>query len=109
MARAGCMRHRVSVQTLSEARAADGGVTESWSTTHLAYADIQPIRGREFFNAEAVNSDVTHKVTIRYRAGITPKMRLLFGTRELHITSVINVNERNDCLELMCKEVVDGS
>ena len=106
MARAGCMRNRVSIQSRTESRDAHGGIAETWATTALAYADIQPIRGREFFSAEAVNSDVTHKVTIRYREGITPQMRVLFGSRALNITSVINVNERSDCLELMCREVV---
>ena len=49
---------------------------------------------------------MTHRVTIRHRDGVTPKMRLKFGTRILNIRAVINAGERNRTLELLCEEGV---
>ena len=53
-----------------------------------------------------VETPVTHRVTIRHRDGVTPKMRLKFGARILNIRAVINPAERNRTLELLCEEGV---
>ena len=49
-------------------------------------------------------ADATHRVKIRYLADVTPKKRFLFGTRELYIESVQNIDERNRELVLTCVE-----
>ncbi len=41
-----------------------------------------------------------------YRAGVAPKQRLLFGARTLNIRAVVNPDERNRWLELLCEEGV---
>ena len=49
---------------------------------------------------------MTHRVKIRYRAGVTAKMRLTFGARVFNIRGVINAGERDRTLELLCEEGV---
>jgi SPP1 family predicted phage head-tail adaptor len=46
------------------------------------------------------------RVVIRYRAGITPKMRVKYGERTLNINGIINRDERNVELALDCRELV---
>jgi len=55
-----------------------------------------------------VNAEVTGKISIRYLAGITPKMRVKHGNRIFDIVSMINPEERNRELQLMVKERIDG-
>jgi SPP1 family predicted phage head-tail adaptor len=49
-------------------------------------------------------SEISHKIRIRYLASVTPKLRIKFGTRYFDIVSVINPDERNEYLEMMCRE-----
>ena len=49
---------------------------------------------------------MSHKIRMRYQAGITHKMRVAWGTRLFEIESVLNVGERNREIVLMCSETV---
>jgi head-tail adaptor len=50
-----------------------------------------------------VQSEVTTRVRIRYRPGVTPAMRLVHGADFHIITAVIHVNSARNELQLMCK------
>ena len=56
--------------------------------------------------AQQMQADVTHRVRFRYVAGVTAKMRVLYGARIFNVLSVINPEERNREIVLMCKELV---
>lgn len=79
---------------------------EEWNDIVTTWASINPISGREYYQAETINSDLTHKVRLRYRRGITPDMRILYKDRIFHIVSVINEYEKNAILQLMCRELI---
>lgn len=106
--RAGPLRHLAWVQRVTQARTDAGGYTESWANLARAWVSISPIRGAEFLNAEAMNSDITHKVVSRDIPGytFTPRDRISARSRVFNIMSVANVDERDRMLEFMCKEVV---
>ena len=104
--RAGRLRHRVSIQSTSESTDAFGALTDSWSTDATVWASIEPISGREAQIAKQTNPLVSHRVVMRYRSGVTPKNRILFGSSVYHITEVINPDQRNISLRLMCIEDV---
>ncbi|NNV07778.1 head-tail adaptor protein [Geobacillus sp. MMMUD3] len=102
----GALRHRVLVQQKIKTQNEYGEETEQWLDVLVAWASVNPISGREFFAAEAVNSEVTHKITMRYRGGITPDMRIKFKDRYFRIIAVMNTQEKNIELQLLCKELV---
>ncbi len=104
MLRTSRLRDLVELQSASEAKNSFGETIITWAKVADIYADIQPIRGREYWESFQVQSEVTHKITIRYRAGVVAKNRILFGTRVFVIESVIDVDERHERLELMCEE-----
>ncbi len=56
--------------------------------------------------AEQVQADVTHKITMRYAPGLAPKMRIRWGARVFEILFVGNVEEVRRMTEVLCKEVV---
>jgi SPP1 family predicted phage head-tail adaptor len=103
----GKLRHRIAIERVAETQDSDGSVLESWSAYATAQASIEPISGREYFAAQTTQADVTHRISLRYLAGITPKMRVKFEFRIFDILSVININERNRELQLMCRESID--
>lgn len=98
---------RIKIEQATETRSGTGAVIKSWATFLTAWAGIDPPKGREFFAAGQIQAEVTVRVRIRYRAGVTPQMRVLFGTRVFDINSVIDPDEAHVELILMCTEVLD--
>jgi len=103
-------RHKITIQQKTKTQNDYGEEIEDWVDVVSARSGIYPISGREFFAAETVNSEVSHKVNLRYipNATITPDMRIKFGNRFFHIISVINFQERNIELQLLCKELIQN-
>ncbi|WP_294186353.1 phage head closure protein [uncultured Clostridium sp.] len=106
----GELRHKISIQQYSKLTNDYGEVEINndgiWTEVMTIKAGIYPISGREFFAAETVNSEITHKVKIRYTEGLKPNMRIVFNNRIFSIESIINFKELNIELQLLCKELV---
>jgi SPP1 family predicted phage head-tail adaptor len=66
---------------------------------------VEPLQGRELWTAKQVVAEVTHRIRFRHLSGVVPTQRVVFGSRTFEILSVINPEERNRELELLCKEV----
>ena len=104
--RSGSLRHYVTIQKVTVTQDSDTGEpSESWSTLAQVWAAVEPLSGREFMNAQQVESQITHRVRIRARDDVTPDMRISHDSRTLNIESVINIEERDRELHLMCTEV----
>lgn len=107
----GELRHRITIQRLSNTQNYYGEIAintnKTWTDVVTVRAGIYPISGKEFFSAETVNSEITHKVKIRYIKGLTSNMRIKFGDRYFQIISPpINFQEKNIELQLLCKELI---
>lgn len=108
--RAGRLRHLVTVQQLaagSPQQKPTGEPDVAWAA-YLSDipAEISPVIGREFFAADQVQSKVDTKIRVRYEVGvtdgITASMRVLHGAVVYEIEAVMNVENRNRELLLMC-------
>lgn len=110
----GRMRQRVQLQ--SKVTSADGGGSQiiAWSTFATVYASIEPQSGQERLFGDQLQEPITHKITVRYRRDLTFKNRLVYSftnqgvsnTRYFNIRRVINVDNRDKYLELLCVEGV---
>lgn len=59
-----------------------------------AYASIEPLRGREYWAAAQMQSEVTHEVRMRPPGiTVTSSHEIVFGVRRFGIESVRNVKE----------------
>lgn len=105
----GTLRERVTIQQESRAADGGGGAALTWAAitggTDIA-ARVEPLSGRESLHAMAMEAQVSHRVTIRYLAGIVAGMRVLYGSRALNIRAAINIDERDRFIELACDEGV---
>lgn len=106
---AGKLRHRVTLQELVKTDDGYGGIAETWRDVATVWAAVEPLSGDERYAAQQVQSDLTHRVTIRYRAGVRPQMRVMYAGRVLQIVAVIDREERHRYLELLCSEVVSDA
>lgn len=98
------LRHRLTIQSLILSDDGYGGSDEVVSDVATVWGSIDPVKGGEYYKAQQVNSEVTHKATIRYRSDITAAMRISFGGRTFEILAVMDPEERHEILELLCKE-----
>lgn len=100
----------MTVQSVTRTADTDGGYTEAFAALSPStwWVEITPatVRSLERFVAHTIQAKATHVVMGRYRADITTDTRLVFGTRNLYVRGVQNVEERNRELMLACEEVV---
>ena len=102
--RAGLLRYQVTIQEPSVAIGTDGGATTTWSTFATVWADVVPLKGREYFQAATANTEVDAMIRTRYITGVTADMRIVHGSTVYDIQSPpINVDGRNRELQMMCK------
>lgn len=102
------LRHLVTVQSRTVSLNSYREDTSSWATYCTAWACIEPLSGREFLSAAALQSDVAVRITVRAEdvEGVTPQHRVLWNGKTYDIVSVVNVFERGRWAQLMCKAAV---
>jgi SPP1 family predicted phage head-tail adaptor len=104
--RAGKLRRRLIIQQATESQGSTGEMAPTWGTFATVYGSVEPLRGREFWAAKEQQAQVDTRIRIRYRAGVTPKMQVLDGTRLFLIYAVIDPETRHQEIQLMAQEVV---
>lgn len=103
--RRGELRHKVIVQAPSPSRDSYGGELISWVDQFTAWAKIEPMSTSEKWGGQMVASEATHRVTMDWRDGVMPNMRIKYGSRLLYIEGPPrNLAERNVLMELVCVE-----
>lgn len=104
--RVGRLRSRVVIQELVHGVDSLGAPTESYRDVAEVWAAIRAQGGSEDMEPEHPTAQLSYQVTIRWRDDVTPRHRLLYGTRVLNIQSVVDPNETRKMLLLQCREVV---
>lgn len=111
------LQHRVTIQQPVETQDAYGEPTVRWQTVEAGvWAGIVPLRGREYFAAKQMQSEVEARILMRYRPDLTAKMKIVHDQTcvckvstvdEYLVEGIINVGERNREMHLMCKRFVE--
>lgn len=109
--RAGQLRHRVHIERDTATTQGDEGhTTESWTFVAKRWAKIEPLSGRELWDARQLQPQTTHKITMRadsVTTQMTAEDRIAFigQSRYFHPTEPPRrVDEIDETLEVMCKE-----
>jgi SPP1 family predicted phage head-tail adaptor len=104
--RPGKLRHRVTIQKIESVRKPGGTYEPQPVDVATVWANIIPKRGTERYQAQQIESELSHTIVLRYRSDVTPQMKIKYGDRLFDIESVINVGERNRKMEIEAIEVV---
>ena len=110
--RAGRLRHRVTVQRKVKVRTGSGEATHTWENVAVDIAAlVEDVGGGEALRGDQVSSQVSTRITIRYRTGLRPTMRVVQSVdnesgaqarRMFNILFVNNYGGRNKEIQLMC-------
>lgn len=102
----GKMNRRITIRSKTVTKDTEGITQNVWSTVATVWAWVEPLRGKEYFEAAATNAENTVRFHIRYMSGLTSKMQVLYESRLFNINSVIDIDERHREMQLICTEVV---
>lgn len=105
---AGRLRHRINIQQQAETQdPATGDIVVVWVPfLNGIAAEVSPLSAREFLASQAVQSQVSARITLRYRADITAKMRIVFRGKFYNIEGILPDNLSG--LEWMTLPVSEG-
>ena len=88
----------------------EGHVTETWTKVADRWCKVEPLSGRELWDARQIQPDTTHRITMladTVTKAMTSLDRLAYigKDRYFHPTEPPrNVNEGEEEIEVMCKE-----
>lgn len=102
--RIGEMNRRIILQSCVKTDDGYGGKTIEWVDHATVWAKVEPLSGREYFEAHQTQAEVTHRVTTRYRDDIDETMRIVFGEKILEIEAVLDVESARQRLVIMARE-----
>ena len=98
------LRHTVEVQKPTRTRDSLGDAVPSWTTVQDRPAAITPLSARDRLQADQRLNDITHRVRMWWFEGLTHDYRLKLNSRIFEISSILNKDERNKIMELLCTE-----
>lgn len=102
----GKMRYKVKVERATNTRDAGGGLSQSFSPVSHVYANIVPKNANSAYRQGMLQEKVTHEITIRYMNNVDTNSKITYGTRSFAVNGIVNVDERDRYLKLLCEEGV---
>jgi SPP1 family predicted phage head-tail adaptor len=104
---AGELNIQISIQAEYGGSDSYGAPMGPWAdvVTDIYAAMIQE-GGREFYQAQKTNAEVTAVFKIWFINGINSRMRIKYSSRYFNILSVDNPEQRNVCLLIAAREVI---
>lgn len=107
--RAGDYNKRAKISELvtgSPARDELGTPNTSWEEVTTVWCAIEPLSGRELFAQQQIQSEISVRIRIRYRDGISSGMKAEYNNKVYMIKNIIDIKEKHRELHLMCTEGV---
>ena len=101
----GELRARLILEGPVETPDRAGGVARSWSTLATLWGDVTTLNAQQRLEAEQIGQTVTHRLTLRWRTGLTTKQRLRRGTQIFLIRGVQDPDDRRRRLICTCEEI----
>lgn len=106
----GSLRDRIQLQTYTEVQdPATSGTLKTWTTIATLWANLSAVTGYVTFQTQQISEKVTHKIILRYYSGMSSEYWVLFNNRRFRIRNVMNIDERNIAMQLLCEEVFQAS
>lgn len=101
----GRLRSRIDLLEKKTITTELGSDKEVYIVSKTVYAEIRPLRGKEYLESVQLEHSISYKITIRY-TDIDATNYIRYDNRYFDIEAVIDVENRHRDIELMCKEHV---
>ena len=100
---AGKLRHRIVIERATLTQNDYGEEVQTFATLATVWARVEPILGKERFAAFQTQSDVDHRILVRYQSALSTLAandRITWGSNTYDIRSVVNTDERDIELQI---------
>lgn len=107
---AGHLRDRIVIEQLSTAKDAYGATSQSWSPFATCWAKMETLSGRELIAAQAAQSEVSYRVTLRYQKALgalgaaAAKLRIRHDGKTFSVHAVRDVDGFKREMEIDCAQ-----
>ncbi len=101
----GELRARLVLEGPVETPDRAGGVTRSWTPLASVWGDVATLNAQQRLEADQIGQTVTHRLTLRWRAGLSTKQRLRRGSQIFLIRGVQDPDDRRRRLVCNCEEI----
>jgi len=106
--KAGLLRHPVALQRRDlEPPNEVGEQLPRYTEYARSWASVHTLTAYELERARQVYAEATHRVELRYVAGVKATDRLSLDGRIMEVLGIDNVDQRNIRLILVCKEIIE--
>lgn len=102
----GLFNKRITFQLFTETINENGFPVEYWQDVKTVWAMIRTLKGTEYYQAATTQNENSIRFVIRYTTGLHPDMRVFYNSRTFDVESIINNDEANKTMTVMCKEVI---
>lgn len=111
----GKLRHRLTIQKLQnvadssgEVQDSSGDLIQEWVNVATVWGAIEPLSGREFMAAQAEQSKVVARLTVRYRNDIDATMRIFHAYKDAYYNIEGVLSDKDSGLEYLTLLVSEG-
>lgn len=103
----GELNKRIQIQAETKIPDGMGNFNTVWiNVGDPIWAAIWPTNAKETVQSMQPMGTITHRIRVRHKSVLKASWRIKFGHRYFAIVAPpINLNERNEWLDLMCQEV----
>ena len=105
MLAAGPLNQRVTIKSRQAGQDAAGQPNGSWADVATVWASVRHGTGSETIRAGETSSLTKASIRIRWRAGITPAMRVHHGSDVYEILQVLPDYESRAHVDLVCETI----
>lgn len=102
MVNIGTLDKRISIKKLIDVENDSGFLEQTLKEVANCWARIEPLRGREYYEAKQLTSADNVKITIRFRTGLDNSMVVEYAGKEYEIVNIVDPYMKHKMLELMC-------
>ena len=104
---AGRLKKHIEIWRYEGVDTAVGSTVNKLVKVKTVYGEIRPVRGSEYTEYYKEQHELSIKITIRFWAGLRPTDVLQYHGRQYLIQSIINPEQADYILEVMCVEKDD--
>lgn len=102
--RAGELNRPLTIQARTTVVDGEGNPIDTWVSTGTTWGRLEQQGAAEVILSGQLEQDIHWVVTLRFPTTVTHESRLLYGTRVLDVRTVLDVNEENRKVQLVCLE-----
>jgi SPP1 family predicted phage head-tail adaptor len=99
----GKLRERITVQIASGTTNALGETVLTWGNSTAVWASVEGVTARELLLAGQQQTEISHRVRLRFLTGLSSQHRISWRGRTLEIISILE-HENRSIHELICQE-----